>query len=204
MYFTAETIVSCMKMGARYLVRLENARGLPVEDYLQTRGMFRERLRRVECNVNSARISSIAVEIDFHSADRRSAAEGIKLLEGEGKVLSITDLMAEDTPGSVEEVMEEAKRLFNDERFWEVHEKVEGIWRRATGDEKNVQQSIILYASALVHYQKNEPEVTLRMLRRSLDKMRSGSGSYHSFDLDRLRKEAEMMFARRKVHIFKL
>lgn len=193
-----------MKRIARYLVRLENSRHLTAGDYRNVRSFYGEMLSRLGCTVNSTRISSFAVEVDFFSEDGGSARAAIGRLESSGKVLSVTDLMADEAPGRKEDVLEEARELFNQERFWEVHEKVEGVWRAAAGEEKAVQQSIILYASALVHYQKNETETTLRMLRRALEKMKWGEDSYYSFDLGMMRREAESMLASGSVHIFRL
>lgn len=203
MYFTPRRIGKRMKIAARYLVRLENT-GRTVGDYLETRREFRGMLSPIGCHVNSTRISGIAVEVDFFSSGREEAAEGIEKLRAAGHVLSVTDLMSEEEAGPVEGVMQEARRLFNEERFWEVHETVEGIWRKAAGEEKKVQQSIILYASALVHYQKNETETTLRMLGRSLELMKSGGEKYHCFNLSLLRSEAERMIREGRVRIFRL
>ncbi len=193
-----------MERAARYLVRLENSRHLGVDEYRKVRSYYKDRLLTLGCTVNSTRISSVAVEIDFFSKNTGNAEEGLRELTSGGKVLSVTDLMKEEPPGAKEQVMEEARGLFNEERFWEVHEKVEGLWRRATGEEKLVQQSIILYSAALVHYQKNETETTLRMLGRSLEKMRWGEERYCSFDLSRMREEARKMIASGRVTIFRL
>lgn len=203
MYFAAEAIGQTMKIAARYLVRLKNSDGLSIADYRRVRHSFREKLSPVGCTVNSTRISGVAIEIDFFSPEEKDAKRGIELLKSEGSVLSITDLM-KDEELPKERAMEEALRLFNEERFWEVHETVEGVWRKASGEEKFVQQSIILYAAALVHYQKNEVETTLRMLKRATDKMKWGESRYLGFDLERMRKEAELMRQSGKVHIFRL
>ena len=194
----------CMSTFARYLVRLENSSHAAVGQYGVVRAHYRDILARHGCTINSARISSFAVEVDFFSKEAKSAEEGIKALGSEGKVLSITDLMADEIPAGKQETLEQARLLFNQERFWEVHEKVEGVWRAAAGEEKAVQQSIILYASALVHYQKNETETTLRMLRRALERMKWAKDNYYSFDLAMMRREAESMLASGRVHIFRL
>ncbi len=193
-----------MKMGARYLVRVENSRKLPITDYSRVRQSYGRMLADFGCRLNSSRISSVAVELDFFAPDRRKAEEMVELLRSQVRVLSTSDLLANEAVEGKEKTLEEAKRLFNEERFWEVHEKVEGIWRTASGEEKQVQQSIILYAGALVHYQKNEMETTLRMLKRSLEKMKWSADSYFCFDLSRMRREAEGMIGRGSVSVFRL
>ncbi len=204
MYFTPEVMNRTMKTGARRLVRLENADGYGVSDYRAVKEDYRNLLSRSGCRVNSTRISNVAVEVDFFAPGEAEADEARSVLAGRGRILSTTDLMREEPPGSTAQVMEEARKLFNEERFWEVHEKVEGIWRVSSGEEKEVQQSIILYASALVHHQKDEKETTLRMLGRALDKMKGRGSSYYCFDLDRMREEAEGMRRRGSVSIFRL
>ena len=47
---------------------------------------------------------------------------------------------------------------FNNERFWESHEALEGAWIQCQDDEKELIQGIILVAAAFVHYLNYEIE----------------------------------------------
>ena len=75
--------------------------------------------------------------------------------------------------------------LFNEQRYCKCHETLEQIWRRQErGDERDVQQGIILDASALVHFQRNEDKVCLGMIPRALAKLDKWSeDKYYSFDV---------------------
>ena len=94
--------------------------------------------------------------------------------------------------------------LFNEERFWEVHEVVEGEWKKAEGEEKEILQGIILYAAAYVHHQKNEKETALRMLRRAVEKLGVSSDIYFCFDLGKMREMERTIAAKKNIEIFRL
>jgi predicted metal-dependent hydrolase len=84
-----------------------------------------------------------------------------------------------------EEAIRRAIQLFNDEKYWGAHEVLEGVWKSATGTEKEVLNGIILVAAAFVHDEKDEPEICLSILRRAIKKLDSGSNVYHGIDVDR-------------------
>jgi hypothetical protein len=183
--------------GVRYLVRVENSGHTPSQ-YRELRTQFRSRLLAYGCRLNSSRISSHAIELDFFAPSRAEAEAAISSLE---RVINVSVLDREKN-GSAQEIMQEALQLFNQERFWEVHETVESLWKKAQGEEKRALQSIILFASALVHYQKNEEDVALRMIKRAYDMM--PEGTLYCFDLSFLRREAEAMLRNGHIHIPKI
>ena len=91
---------------------------------------------------------------------------------------------------SKQETIRTCMSLFNEQRYWECHETLEQIWRRQEkGDERDVQQGIILAASALVHFQRNEDKVCLGMIPRALAKLDKWSeDKYYSFDVGKLKR----------------
>jgi hypothetical protein len=103
-----------------------------------------------------------------------------------------------------EEVVEEAKAYFNAERFWESHETLEGLWRNTKGDEKELQQGLILVAAAYVHLQKDEPDVALGILRRALPKLRWAEREYLGIDVDAVRQHVEAVLSRNRLEIFRI
>jgi hypothetical protein len=191
--------------GKRYLVRIANSDSVPVSQYPKVRERIRSALEVLGCTLNSSRISTSAIEIDFFAPGDEEGEKAVRLLSRIDRVLTMSVLsdQVEDT-GSIDKTLELARRLFNEERFWEVHEVVEGIWRRAAGSEKNVQQGIILYAAAFVHHQKNERDTTVRMLKRAVGKMIWPQDSYHCFDLQLMKKMAVAMIESGKIEPFKL
>jgi hypothetical protein len=88
-----------------------------------------------------------------------------------------------------EDAIEQGISYFNDERFWESHEVLEGVWKKCYEGEKDLVQGIILAAAAMVHYQKAEDRICLSILGRALEKLGRSTGFYHGIDVDSLRKK---------------
>ena len=91
---------------------------------------------------------------------------------------------------------------FNNERFWECHEALEGAWKQSKGDEKDLIQGLILVAAALVHYQKNEDDICLSVLNRALKKLDSKSGQYHQIDVDKVKQKTIQMLDKKEIFTF--
>jgi hypothetical protein len=87
-----------------------------------------------------------------------------------------------------EDAISQGISYFNDERFWECHEVLEGVWKSIDGDEKKLVNGIILVAAGLVHYQKDEDDTCISIFKRALDKLQSSKGIYHNIDIDRIKK----------------
>jgi uncharacterized protein len=87
-----------------------------------------------------------------------------------------------------EDALKKAKHYFNDEKYWECHEVLENVWKKTYEGEKDLVQGIILVAAALVHYQKNENNIGLSILKRASIALSSASGVYHDIDIDHFRK----------------
>ena len=91
---------------------------------------------------------------------------------------------------------------FNNERFWECHEALEGAWKQCTGDEKELIQGLILVAAALVHYQKDENAICLSVLGRALKKLHNKSGQYHQINIDTVKQKIIKMLDEKEIFIF--
>ncbi len=191
--------------GKRYLVRIANSDAIPVSQYRKVRERLRSALQVIGCRLNSSRISGPAIEIDFFAPDGDAGEKAVRLASRVDKLLTVSVLSdaAEEHPGK-KETLERARALFNEERFWEVHEVVEGLWHSATGAEKSVQQGIILYAAAFVHHQKDEQETALVMLKRAVDRINWPDDKYYAFHLGLMKKRATEMTERGAVEVFKL
>ena len=101
-----------------------------------------------------------------------------------------------------EEALKRAKQYFNDEKYWECHEVLEGVWKKTHEGEKDLVQGIILVAAALVHYQKNENDICLSIMRRAMEKLSSSSGVYHNIDMDKFRKITQDIISSGKIEPF--
>ncbi len=87
-----------------------------------------------------------------------------------------------------EDAISQGISYFNDERFWECHEVLEGVWKTIDGDEKKLVNGLILVAAGLVHYQKDEDETCISIFKRALEKLEIAKGKYHNIDIDRIKK----------------
>lgn len=88
-----------------------------------------------------------------------------------------------------EDAVETGKLYFNEERFWECHEVLEGVWKNTFEGEKDLIQGIILVAAAFVHHQKNENEICLSILNRAIEKLQNSSGHYCGINIDEFKKK---------------
>jgi hypothetical protein len=99
-------------------------------------------------------------------------------------------------------ILDEARRLFNDERYWECHEVLEGIWRTKQGEEKSLLQGIILVCAAFVHHQKGEEAVALGVLGRAVKQLEYSAPDYGGFKVDELRRSVEEVIKSREFFNF--
>jgi hypothetical protein len=94
--------------------------------------------------------------------------------------------------------------LFNIERFWKSHEVLENIWKESTGIEKRILNGIILIDAAYVHYQKNEIDIFVSILKRSLDKLQESVGMFYSLNLDEIKINVNKIIKENYYHTFKI
>ena len=108
----------------------------------------------------------------------------------------------------IEEVMEKNQLIkdgifyFNNERFWECHEALEGAWKQSSGDEKELIQGLILVAAALVHYQKYENDICLSVLGRAMKKLQSKSGEYYQINVDKVKEKTIEILDKKEIFTF--
>jgi uncharacterized protein len=94
--------------------------------------------------------------------------------------------------------------LFNIERFWKSHEVLEEIWKESTGIEKRILNGIILIDAAFVHYQKNEIDIFVSILKRSLEKLQESVGMFYSLNLDEIKSNLNKIIRDNYYHTFKI
>ena len=123
-----------------------------------------------------------------------------------GKLSSIGPL--DHAKHVIEEIVEKEQAIsegisyFNNERFWECHEILEGVWKNCNGDEKFLVQGLILVAAGLVHYQKDEDSICISIFNRALEKLESSNGTYYNIDIDKIKKIVNDMINSKNVSSF--
>ena len=181
----------------RFLLRLSNKGKYTPADQKKLTTRAYETVRSLGADIGNLRVSSSAVEFDLLLDSKESLNEALKALEREiGPILTMRELDVETTAhvGS-EDAISLGLKLFNEERYWESHEALEIAWRRFSESEKEVLQGIILVAAALVHLQKNDPEVALSVLQRAYGKLAASQRKQFGVDIAALKQKIASMLS---------
>lgn len=149
--------------------------------------------------VRDMRVSTKYLEFDV-SVKKEELDQVIKKFQSIGSLNDARHVVEEKI--EKEEALRRAKQYFNDEKYWECHEVLEGVWKKSFEGEKDLVQGIILVAAALVHYQKNENDICLSIMQRAMEKLSSSSGMYHDIDVDKFRKITQDMISSRNIMSF--
>ena len=181
-------------MNKRYLIYLDNKKKLFIPgDYKYLIKHIRSLMEDFSMiEVREVRISSYFIEIDLSANDFEQDLFQNAIssrLASVGSILYCDDLSASEHCLTKEDVMDHAVFLFNTERFWKSHEVLEGLWRESSGAEKRILNGIILINAAFVHYQKNELDIFISILKRSLEKLSESFGKFYSLDLNQIKDE---------------
>ena len=185
----------CME---RYMLHLKNSQYLP-KDAGRLLKKARDLTSQYDATVRDCRVSSKYLEFDI-SVESKYLENLIQSLEPLGKLDHCKHVIEEDI--EKEDAIDSGIFYFNDERFWECHEVLEGVWNKCYEGEKDLVQGIILVAAALVHFQKNENDICLSIFKRALNKLSHSSGMYHKIDVDYIRDKISSMIDSQKITTF--
>jgi len=72
------------------------------------------------------------------------------------------------------------------------------------GEEKELLQGFILVAVAFVHFQKDEIEICLSVLKRAIKKLEVPINKYEGLDVDLLRNRVQSVFKKGEPAVFKV
>lgn len=151
--------------------------------------------------IRDVRVASSHIELDVTIPDG-TLSNLLGSLEPIGPTRDARRIIEVEVPK--EEAIREGIGYFNGERFWECHESFEGVWKGCYEGEKDLLQGIILAAAGLVHYQKNEDAICLSIFGRALDKLASCSGTYHTIDVESVRRTLQVMVRTGRISTFEL
>lgn len=182
----------------RYIVHLQN-QGFDAKNAKEL--LLRARSLDEDTVIRDARVSSKHVEFDLSVASEKL----VPLLE---KLSTIAPLASyteiADKLIKKEDAIDHAKSLFNDERYWECHEVLEGVWKRTSGNEKELLHGIILTCAAFVHSQKDEDDICLSILKRAITTLHDAKGIYYGIDTDRFKQTVANILATKSIQYFKI
>lgn len=182
-------LAHCLNMD-RFMIHLKNSGHMP-QHAPQLLLDARKLASGLDSTIRDMRISSKYLEYDV-SIKKEYLDLLLKKLEPIGS-LDHAKQVVDEVIGK-EESIQKGRYYFNNERFWECHEVLEGAWKKSSGKEKDLIQGLILVAAAMVHYQKYEDDICISIFQRALEKIGESAGLYHKIDLDFVRKKVtEMM-----------
>ena len=189
----------------RFLLRLQNYGKYSAEDAQQLSKEAYEKVRTLEADVGNLRVSSSAVELDLLLPDDSNLRGAITILERIiGQLLTLRELDVNAPPLDKTQAIELGLDLFNEERYWESHEAFEMAWGTTVGSEKEILHALILIAAALVHLQKNEPEISLSIMKRASAILTETHGRYCGIELARVQADVRFMVLRNTPQFFKI
>ena len=183
----------------RFMIHLKNSRHVLPQDSSKLLTQARHLAAGMNITIRDMRVSSRYLEFDA-SIEKERLDELVRKLESIGPLDHAKHVVEE--PIEKNDAIEKGRFYFNNERFWESHEILEGAWKKSEGKEKELIQGIILVAAALVHYQKDENDVCLSIFGRALEKIDDATGKYHEIDIDVLRNKVSNMIKTRVLETF--
>jgi hypothetical protein len=183
----------------RFLIRLRPSETLRGGLLAAVRGLARS----VGVETRNAKWTSYgALELDVFCPARADLDVFLAAVSPIASPEFVTDLNRAPEHMTDEEVLSKARVLFNNERYWECHEVLEGIWRQKQGGEKRLLQGIILVCAAMVHHQKGEEAVALSVLNRAARLLDFPSDEYGGINLSRLRQDVQLMINQHGLSVF--
>ncbi|MBI3292344.1 MAG: DUF309 domain-containing protein [Elusimicrobia bacterium] len=167
----------------RYLIRLANHSGFTGKDCPSLTQRVLAVVGPGGGKLVNLRVSQYAIEFDLFVEEGQDVQPVLKRLAKQMGPLLTAKRLEPPPPMDHQTVINEARALFNEQRFWEGHEMLEVIWKPAKGRERELVQGLILTAAALVHFQKDQIPVCLSMLQNALDRIGDWSESYYGWDV---------------------
>ena len=149
--------------------------------------------------IRDCRVSSKFIELDIsvHKNNLELLLEKLSSIGQNGDSRLIIEEEIEK-----EQLVNDGISYFNNERFWECHEALEGAWKQSKGEEKELIQGLILVAAALVHYQKAEDDIRLSVLGRALEKLNDKSGQYCRINVDDVKQKVIEILDKKEIFTF--
>ena len=182
----------------RFMLHLKNSKYLP-KDATTILNNSRDLIYGMTAVIRDCRVSSKFIELDIsvHKNNLELLLEKLSSIGQNGDSRLIIEEEIEK-----EQLVNDGISYFNNERFWECHEALEGAWKQSKGEEKELIQGLILVAAALVHYQKAEDDICLSVFGRALEKLHDKSGQYYKINVDDVKQKVIEMLDKKEIFTF--
>jgi uncharacterized protein len=186
----------------RFMVYLYNQQFLPSDAILILK-KARELTSSIEIIIRDCRISTNFIELDLSIPKNIQIDNVLILLK---KISSIKEVLeVKERLLNKTEAIDNAIVLFNQEKYWWSHEALEMVWKESKGEEKQLLNGIILICAAFVHSQKNEYNICLSILERSLRKFVTVKESfYYGINIDEIKTRITRILQDKEIVYFKI
>ena len=180
------------------MLHLKNSKYLP-KDAKTLLNNSRDLIYGITAVIRDCRVSSKFIELDI-SVHKNNLELLLEKLVPIGQIDDSRLIIEEEI--EKEKLVKDGISYFNEERFWECHEALEGAWKKSKDDEKELIQGLILVAAALVHYQKAEDDICLSVLGRALEKLHDKSGQYYKINVDMVKQKTIEILDKKEIFTF--
>ena len=186
----------------RLMVYLYNQQFLPSDAILILK-KARELTSSIEIIIRDCRISTNFIELDI-SIPKNTQIDNVLILLK--KISSIKEVIeVKERLLNKTEAIDNAIFLFNQEKYWWSHEALEMVWKESKGEEKQLLNGLILICAAFVHNQKNEYNICLSILERSLRKLVTVKKSfYYGINIDGIKTRITKILQDKEIVYFKI
>jgi len=174
----------------RYMAYLKNE-GFGPKDARLLLSKARQIVEKYDILIRDVRVSNRFIEFDISLGNVEDLEKIRSIFSFIGQYIDGYKVVEKDL--KIEESLILAKKFFNEEKYWITHELLEGVWKKAYGVEKDLLNGLILVAAALVHYQKNEKDIALSIMRRALKKLAAANEKYFGIDVVSIKSQVSEM-----------
>jgi uncharacterized protein len=185
----------------RYMAYLKNE-GFGPKDARLLLSNARQIVEKYDILIRDVRVSNRFIEFDISLGNIEDLEKIRSIFSFIGQYIDGYKVVEKDL--KIEESLILAKKLFNEEKYWITHEVLEGVWKKAYGDEKDLLNGLILVAAAFVHYQKNEKDIALSIMRRALKKLVAANEKYFGIDVVSIKSQVSEMVKSSTIRNFRI
>ena len=186
----------------RFMVYLYSQQFLPSDANLILK-KTREITHSLEIIIRDCRISTKFIELDISLSKNENLDKVLNFLKTISPIKEL--IKVQERHLTKNEAINNAIILFNEEKYWWSHEALEMIWKESKGEEKQLLNALILVCAAFVHNQKDEYNICLSILKRSMTKFSTVKESiYYGIDIDEIKKRITKILQDKKIEQFKI
>ena len=185
----------------RYMLFLHNSSYQPKDNlWLKTKARMLSSASGI--TIRDTRVSRSHIEYDISTPDDSNIFDVASTLRDIGPYAGAYQVIEKKREKI--QAIAEAVGFFNEGKYWIAHEILEYVWKGSTGVERELVGGIILVCAAFVHYQKDEEEICISILRRALKKLTNAKETYYGIDIEEIKNQISNIISKNRVELFKI